>query len=82
MNSSDIPVDSEVLKVSHIVFDLVYYPLETSLLKAARTKGAKTVSGIEMLVFQGAESFRIWTGINPPYNEMLNAVNRNMNNSV
>ena len=81
MNSSDIPVDSEVLKVSHIVFDLVYYPLETSLLKAARMKGAKTVSGIEMLVFQGAESFRIWTGINPPYNEMLNAVNRNMNNS-
>lgn len=78
MNSSDIPIDSEVIESSHIVFDLVYYPLETSLLRAARMKGARAISGIEMLVFQGAESFRIWTGIEPPYEKMLEAANRNI----
>lgn len=78
MNSSDIPIDSEVIRSSHIVFDLVYYPLETQLLRAARIKGARAISGIEMLVFQGAESFRIWTGIDPPYEKMLEAASRNI----
>jgi shikimate dehydrogenase len=82
MNSSDIPIDSVVLESSHIVFDLVYYPLETSLLRAARQKGARAISGVEMLVFQGAESFRIWTGIEPPYEKMLEAANRNIKGDI
>ncbi len=56
------------------VFDIVYNPLETRLLKEAQKAGAKTVTGEMMLVYQGAEAFRIWTGVEPPVNVMKQAV--------
>ncbi len=46
----------------HIAYDLVYHPLQTPFLKGAQAAGAKTISGLEMLLFQGAKSFEIWTG--------------------
>ncbi|MFN3560473.1 MAG: shikimate dehydrogenase [Chloroherpetonaceae bacterium] len=46
----------------HIAYDLVYNPLQTTFLKGAQTAGAKTISGLEMLLFQGAKSFELWTG--------------------
>lgn len=45
-----------------VVFDAVYNPNETVLLKEAIKAGAKPVYGIKMLLYQGAESFEIWTG--------------------
>lgn len=65
---------AEVLHPELTVFDIVYNPLETRLLKEARETGAKTVSGILMLVYQGAEAFRLWTGIEPPTELMKKAV--------
>lgn len=56
------------------VFDIVYNPLETRLLKEAKVSGAKTVSGILMLVYQGAEAFRLWTGAEPPVELMEKTV--------
>ena len=56
------------------VFDIVYNPLETKLLKEAKAAGAKTVDGVMMLVYQGAEAFRIWTGVEPPTDVMKKAV--------
>ncbi|MCQ1536452.1 shikimate dehydrogenase [Methanosarcina sp. KYL-1] len=56
------------------VFDIVYNPLETRLLKEAKAAGAKTVSGVLMLVYQGAEAFRLWTGIEPPVEIMKKTV--------
>ncbi len=56
------------------VFDIVYNPLETRLLKEAKASGAKTVSGVSMLVYQGAEAFRLWTGIEPPVELMKKTV--------
>lgn len=56
------------------VFDIVYNPLETRLLREARLAGAKTVTGVMMLVYQGAEAFRIWTGVRPPVDVMKKAV--------
>lgn len=56
------------------VFDIVYNPLETRLLKEAKASGAKTVSGVLMLVYQGAEAFRLWTGIEPPVELMKKTV--------
>jgi shikimate dehydrogenase len=44
------------------VIDLVYRPLETELLRQAKQKGARTVSGLEMFIHQGARAFEIWTG--------------------
>lgn len=45
-----------------LVFDLVYNPRETELLRRARATGAHTISGVEMLVIQGARQFELWTG--------------------
>ena len=56
------------------VFDIVYNPLETRLLREAKASGAKTVSGVSMLVYQGAEAFRLWTGIEPPVELMKKTV--------
>jgi shikimate dehydrogenase len=56
------------------VFDIVYNPLETRLLREAKASGAKTVSGVSMLVCQGAEAFKLWTGIEPPVELMKKTV--------
>lgn len=67
------PLADQFLPAGGIVFDLVYNPSETPLLKAARKKGAKAVSGLGMLVYQAAESFRLWTGQEAPVERMLEA---------
>jgi len=60
------PVPEHILKMGMVVMDVIYRPLETRLLKAARARGCTTISGIRMLIHQGAEQFRLWTGIDPP----------------
>jgi shikimate dehydrogenase len=67
------PVDGDLLPKSGLVFDLVYNPSETPLLRAAKARGAKGVSGFGMLVYQAAESFRIWTGKDAPVEAMMSA---------
>jgi 3-dehydroquinate dehydratase/shikimate dehydrogenase len=57
-----------------LVFDMVYNPLETPLLKLARARGIPVVSGLEMFVQQGARQFEIWTGKPAPEAEMLRVV--------
>jgi shikimate dehydrogenase len=52
------------------VFDLVYNPLETKLLKQVKRAGACAIAGLDMLVRQGALSFEMWTGIAPPIDVM------------
>ena len=54
------PIDPQFLP-SSIVIDLIYNPPETQLLKDAKAKGAKTVSGLGMLLYQAAGAFRLWT---------------------
>ncbi len=56
------------------VFDLVYNPIETPLLRLARQKGAAVITGVEMFVQQGARQFEIWTGKPAPEEEMLRVV--------
>ncbi|WP_296881612.1 shikimate dehydrogenase [uncultured Methanobrevibacter sp.] len=58
-----------------VVFDAVYNPNETVLLSEAIKAGAKPVYGIKMLLYQGAESFRIWTGRDAPVSVMEKALN-------
>lgn len=55
-------IDPELIQPKTTVFDLVYNPLETPLVAAAKSRGAKAYSGLGMLVYQAAESFRLWTG--------------------
>ena len=57
-----------------VVFDAVYNPNETGLLKEAIKANAKPVYGIKMLLYQGAESFNIWTGKKAPIDVMEEAL--------
>jgi shikimate dehydrogenase len=63
----------QVGNYSHVV-DLVYSSSPTPLLAAARSHGAHTVSGLEVLLAQGALSFELWTGIHPPLEVMRGAL--------
>lgn len=67
------PVPLEALRGRLIVYDLVYNPLETQLLIDARAAGCRTVSGLEMLIAQAALQFELWTGRQPPIDEMRQA---------
>jgi shikimate dehydrogenase len=61
----DVPVPAHLT-----VFDLVYNPLETKLLRQAKAAGARAIGGLDMLVRQGAISFQMWTGREPPIEVM------------
>ena len=78
------PYDGEIVSVplssfhpDLLVYDLIYNPLETRLLREARERRCKTLSGVKMLVYQGAKAFERWTGQFPPpsvIEKMENAV--------
>ena len=64
--AAELPVPPEVLHDGQVVVDLVYEPLETGLLAAARRCGATAVDGVGMLVHQAAHAFGRWTGVEAP----------------
>ena len=68
-----LPIQENELNAS-LVFDLVYTPIETPLLKLAKSRGLAVVSGLEMFAQQGARQFEIWTGKPAPESEMLRVV--------
>lgn len=61
-----------------MVYDLVYNPAETRLIREAKAAGAKTLGGMEMVIAQGAKQFEIWTGNDAPVEEMTNAVRKKL----
>ncbi len=69
LSEKDPPLfDYDTISEHHVVFDIIYK--KTKLLEKAREKGAVTIDGLDMLVYQGAESFKIWTGKEPPIKVM------------
>ena len=67
-------IDPSWLRPNLCVMDIVYNPIETKLAKDAKSVGAKVVSGVEMLVYQGAASFEIWTNRPAPVKVMKQAI--------
>ncbi|MBP7735808.1 MAG: shikimate dehydrogenase [Spirochaetes bacterium] len=78
-DTGSVPIDIELIKKRHIVFDIVYAPHETRLLAVAREKGCPTVFGVDMLVMQGARQFEIWTGMDAPIETMRRAAHKHLN---
>jgi 3-dehydroquinate dehydratase / shikimate dehydrogenase len=72
-NAHPLPLENNEWK-ARLVFDLVYNPLDTPLLQAARARGIPTIQGYEMFVHQGARQFELWTGKPAPEAEMLRVV--------
>lgn len=71
--SGDLPCDPALINDGQVVADLVYHPLTTGLLAAARRRGAQTVDGLGMLVHQAALQQLIWTGTLPDTRVMRSA---------
>ena len=67
-------VPEEIIPEDKVIMDIVYNPIETKLLRLARERGCKTVDGVGMLVNQGAQSLKIWLGIDAPIETMRQAV--------
>jgi shikimate dehydrogenase len=67
------PLASNLIPKDALVYDLVYNPPETPLLRMARKAGASTLGGLPMLVYQGAASFKLWTGREAPLDIMFSA---------
>lgn len=72
-NSDETPVPSILLRYIPVVFDVVYNPVETRLCREAKETGATTISGLDMLVWQGALAFEKWTGYKAPLEMMKKA---------
>lgn len=71
-----VPVDPSRLSPSCAVVDIVANPAETEFVRQARAAGCQALGGLPMLVHQGAASFRLWTGLNPPLKIMMEAAER------
>jgi shikimate dehydrogenase len=69
----ELPLDPERFGADIVLIDLVYGGSETRLVEEARRRGAAVVDGLEILIRQGAESLRIWTGLEPPLDVMRKA---------
>ncbi|MDR1376937.1 MAG: shikimate dehydrogenase [Synergistaceae bacterium] len=74
-NTDATPFDTSLLESRHRVCDVVYVPHETKLLREAKARGCKTLPGYWMMIWQGVEAFRRWTGGKEPAVEaMISAV--------
>jgi len=73
-NTDETPVPAQFLRSDMVIFDIVYNPRQTRLLLDGAAIRATTVGGLMMLIHQGAEAFRIWTGVEPPVDVMVEAV--------
>lgn len=70
------PVDPEIIKPDMVVFDTVYVPLETKLLKYAHASGAVCISGLDMFINQAVKQFELFTGKEAPHETMSNTMGK------
>jgi quinate/shikimate dehydrogenase (NAD+) len=66
-----LPVSADLLRPGLWVADVVYRPLDTELIRAARDRGCRVLDGGRMVVFQAADAFRLFTGVEPDVDRML-----------
>jgi len=78
MGADELPLDPSLLREGQVVADLVYHPLDTALLRAARAIGARTVDGLGMLVHQAALQQELWLGVRPDPDVMRAAAVREL----
>ncbi|HSK73551.1 MAG TPA: shikimate dehydrogenase [Pyrinomonadaceae bacterium] len=75
---NETPAFADEIKNVSLCYDLVYNPQQTRFLREAESVNIPTIGGLEMLVAQGAEQFKIWTGLEAPIEEMRQSVIRKL----
>jgi shikimate dehydrogenase len=75
-----LPFDQQRFKLSQAkaVYDMIYRPAETELLRRARAAGGRAVNGLGMLLYQGAKALELWSGLEAPVQKMHQALERNV----
>ncbi|MEB7461326.1 shikimate dehydrogenase [Staphylococcus succinus] len=73
-DNKDVVISLDQLSAHTLVSDIVYIPFKTPILEVAEAKGNPVHNGLDMFVYQGAESFKIWTGKTPQIQVMKDAV--------
>jgi shikimate dehydrogenase len=68
------PIDPSLLHSEALVYDLIYRPRETALLREAKRRGCRVLGGLGMLLYQGALAFELWTGHKPSEEVMRQAL--------
>jgi len=68
------PIDTSMINQDTVVYDIVYMPMNTNLIKQSKKIGATVIYGYEMLLSQAAKSFEIWHNIKAPYDTMKKAI--------
>ena len=66
------PIDSTFIDSNSVIFDMVYNPTKTQLIKIALDKNANIIEGLNMLVYQAIKSIELWTGVSPSFDDMYN----------
>jgi len=64
------PIDSTFIDSNSVIFDMVYNPIKTLLIKIALERNATIIEGLNMLVYQAIKSIELWTGISPSFDDM------------
>jgi len=77
-NVDQSPVPKECLNKNLNVFDAIYNPIETKLIKEAKSLGANAIGGLKMFLYQGAEAFKLWTGKDAPISIMEKIIIKNL----
>jgi shikimate dehydrogenase len=75
-----LPIDLQWLKWGRAarVYDMIYRPKETALLRAAKAAGCRVANGLGMLLYQGAEALKLWSGAPPPLQVMRDALEKHV----
>jgi len=73
LDNTPLP-DEKLFHPDLLVYDLIYHPAKTFFLRQAERVGAKIINGLPMLVYQGIESFYLWTGFKPEEKEILEII--------
>lgn len=74
MSQDESLIDKKFINKDHVVFDMVYTPKNTRLIKDAKAKGAEVILGYEMLLYQGIAQFELYTGMKAPIKAMRKAL--------
>ena len=74
MSNEPSPISTKTINEKSVVYDIVYKPINTDLITQAKKNGATIIYGYEMLLAQAARAFKIWHGIDAPYETMKKAI--------
>ena len=73
-NFPNLNIDIKDLRTDAAVFDLIYNPLETKLIKESKKKGIKSINGLDMLIYQAQRSFYCWLNKTPKITNKLKKI--------